>query len=172
MLRGLRSWIGFKQAGIAYQRPARLHGTSKYNLRKLCALALQGLTAFSTVPLRLASFIGLAMASFSLLFGFLVLLTRLFPRLTLFGYWIGANSGVATLACFLALVFSILFLCVGIMGEYLTVLLQEVKRRPTAVVESVVGELEKQAVATHVAHLSPETAERFVLRPEVMRRGF
>ncbi|PWU07266.1 MAG: glycosyltransferase [Terriglobia bacterium] len=171
MLRGLRSWVGFKQAGIPYDRPARLHGASKYSIRKLCALALQGLTAFSTIPLRLASFIGIGMAGFSLLFGIVVLLNRLLPHLTLFGFWIGANPGVTTLACFLAFVFSILFLSIGIIGEYLAVLLQEVKRRPTAVVESVVGDLEKHSLAAHVAHLPGEIAEQFVLAHEIMTRG-
>jgi len=171
MLRGLRSWVGFRQAGIRYHRPARLHGRSKYSLRKLFALALQGLTAFSTVPLRLASFIGLGMAGFSVLFGFLVLLNRLFPQVTVLGYWIGANPGVATLACFLALVFSILFLCVGIIGEYLAVLLHEVKRRPTAIVDSVLGDIQKNSLAVHVAQPLPGDPG-FAFDAETERGGF
>src|SRR4030095_7295439 len=58
LLRGLRSWVGFKQQGIPYHRPARLYGQTKYNLRKLFALALQGLIAFSRVPLPLAPTVG------------------------------------------------------------------------------------------------------------------
>ena len=150
MMRGLRSWIGFKQSGLSYDRPARLHGTSKYNLRKLCALALQGLVAFSNVPLRLASITGLLMGCFSMLFGVLVLVNRLFPTFTLLGYWVGANPGIATLSCFLAFVFSILFICVGIIGEYLIVLLQEAKGRPTAVVESVLGSAQMNDAVRHV----------------------
>src|SRR5207253_1769384 len=125
------SWIGFKQAGVSYDRPARMHGTSKYNLRKLCALALHGLVAFSNIPLRLASFTGLVMGLCSMLFGLIVVLNRLFPNFTVLGYWVGANPGTATLLCFLAFVFSILFVCIGIIGEYLIVLLQEAKGRPT-----------------------------------------
>jgi dolichol-phosphate mannosyltransferase len=153
MLRGLRSWVGFKQAGLSYRRPARLHGSSKYNLRGLLTLATQGLTAFSTIPLRLASIIGLAMAGFSVIFGALVVVNRFFPRFTIFGYWVGSSPGVTSLLCFLAFVFSILFTSIGIIGEYLGVLLQEVKRRPTAVVESVLGGLRKNAMAEHVTHL-------------------
>src|SRR5258708_23473966 len=111
MMRGLRSWVGFKQAGLSYRRPARLHGTSKYNLRKLFALALHGLIAFSNIPLRLASMVGILMGGGSLIFGSMVLLNRLFPRFTVFGYWVGANRGTATLLCFLAFVFGILFIC-------------------------------------------------------------
>ena len=154
MMRGLRSWIGFKQAGVSYDRPARMHGTSKYNLRKLCALALHGLVAFSNIPLRLAS-LGLVDSVLRglqtcLLFGLIVVLNRLFPNFTVLGYWVGANPGTATLLCFLAFVFSILFVCIGIIGEYLIVLLQEAKGRPTAVVESVLGTIQMNASVNHV----------------------
>ena len=141
MLRGLRSWVGFRQRGVIYDRPARLHGASKYNLRKLMALALQGLISFSNIPLRLASIMGVGMGLFSIVFGVLVLINRLFPKVTLFGYRVGANGGVATMLIFLAITFSILFLCLGIIGEYLVVLLHELKNRPTAIVDSVVGEM-------------------------------
>lgn len=161
MMRGLRSWIGFKQAGLSYDRPARLHGTSKYNLRKLVALALQGLIAFSNIPLRLASFMGLIMGVFSMVFGLFVLLNRLFRNFSVLGYWVGSNPGIATLLCFMALVFSILFLSIGIIGEYLVVLLQEVKRRPTAVVESVLGDIRKEAAVDHVI----QSTESEVLSP-------
>ena len=150
MMRGLRAWIGFKQAGLKYDRPARMHGTSKYSIRKLCALALQGLIAFSNVPLRLASLTGLLMGGFSMLFGLVVVLNRLFPSITVLGYWVGANPGVATMLCFLAFVFSILFVSLGIIGEYLIVLLQEAKGRPTAVVESVLGNLQMNIAVNHV----------------------
>ena len=139
MLRGLRSWVGFRQEGIIYDRPARLHGVSKYNLRRLIALALQGLISFSNIPLRFASLMGVGMGLFSIVFGIFVLINRLFPKFTLFGYSIGANGGLATLLIFLAFTFSILFLCLGIIGEYLVVLLHETKNRPTAIVDSVIG---------------------------------
>jgi polyisoprenyl-phosphate glycosyltransferase len=142
MLRGLRSWVGFRQAGIAYSRPARLRGSSKYNLRKLTALALQGLISFSNIPLRLASFMGVAMGFFSVLFGVLVLINRLFPRFTLLGYWVGANPGTASLLVFLSFTLSVLFVCLGIIGEYLVLLLQEIKKRPAAIVASVIGEMQ------------------------------
>jgi dolichol-phosphate mannosyltransferase len=141
MLRGLRSWVGFRQAGIAYSRPARARGASKYNLRKLAALALQGLISFSNIPLRLASVMGVAMGLFSVLFGILVFVNRLVPRFTLFGYWVGANPGISTLLVFLSFTLSVLFVCLGIIGEYLVLLLQEIKKRPAAIVASVVGDL-------------------------------
>src|ERR1035438_9544381 len=104
-------------------------------------LALLGLISFSTIPLRLASIIGVSMGLFSILFGVLILINRLFPRFSLLGYWVGANAGTATVLVFLAFALSVLFLCLGILGEYLIVLLQEIKKRPAGIVASVVGEV-------------------------------
>jgi dolichol-phosphate mannosyltransferase len=139
VMRGLRAWVGLKQSGISYDRPARLHGRTKYSFGKLWALAMQGLVAFSSVPLRLASIVGLSMGAFSTVFGVGVLINRLFPQLMPFPYWVGKNAGVATILVFVSLVSSILFLCLGIIGEYLVLMLEELKRRPTAVVAAALG---------------------------------
>jgi dolichol-phosphate mannosyltransferase len=111
---------------------------------------MQGLIAFSSIPLRLASIVGLVIAASSMLFGLLVLINRFFPRFTLLGYWVGANAGTTTILVFGAFITSILFLCVGIMGEYMIVMFQELKRRPTAVVDAVLGVSEKHETAIHV----------------------
>jgi polyisoprenyl-phosphate glycosyltransferase len=147
MLRGLRSWVGFRQSGIRYDRPARSRGTSKYNIPRLMGLALQGLISFSHIPLRLASFLGLGMGVFSILFGVLILVNRLWPQFTLFGFWVGTNAGVATILVFVAFTLSVLFVCLGIVGEYLIVLLQEIKGRPAAIVASGIGDLRPHEVA-------------------------
>jgi polyisoprenyl-phosphate glycosyltransferase len=141
MLRGLRSWVGLKQAGFAYERPARLHGVSKYNMNRLVLLALQGLIAFSSIPLRIAGFMGFLMGAFSMLVAVLVLVNRFYPEFTLFGYWVGTGRGTTTVVLFGAVMFSVLFLCLSIIGEYLIVLLEEVKRRPTGVVQTVIGDI-------------------------------
>jgi polyisoprenyl-phosphate glycosyltransferase len=145
MLRGLRSWVGFRQAGISYARPARLHGTSKYNMSRLIALALQGVISFSYIPLRLSSFIGLGMGLFSILFAAAVLINRMFPHFSIFGYRVGASPGVATILVFVSFALSVLFSCLGLIGEYLIVLLQESKKRPAAVVASLMGDLRPHA---------------------------
>jgi dolichol-phosphate mannosyltransferase len=150
MIRGLRAWVGFKQSGVRYDRPGRVHGESKYNIRRLCALALQGFISSSAIPLRLATLMGLSMAAFSLLFGVLVVINRVIPKFGVLGYWVGANEGLATLFVFLSLVVAILFLCLGIIGEYLIVMFQEIKGRPTAVVEAVVGGVRKNEHARHI----------------------
>ncbi len=101
------------------------------------------------------------MGLFSMLFGLFVLINRFYRNFTVLGYWVGANPGIATLLCFLALVFSILFISLGIIGEYLVVLLQEVKQRPTAVVESVLGDIRKDTTVSHVI----QSIESEVLSP-------
>lgn len=145
VLRGLRSWVGFRQAEIAVDRPDRKHGATKYNFFRLWSLAVSSLTGFSYVPLRVASMIGIAMGFFSLLLGGLFLLNRWIPQFTLFGYNIGANPGTTTIILFLAIISSMLFFCLGIMGEYLVVLVKEVKGRPTAIADRLIGDLPMQA---------------------------
>lgn len=132
--RGLRSWIGFKQTTLSYRRPPRQHGTSKYNVRRLTALAINNLVSFSTAPLRLATWVGLVMGIITLAAAGLFLLNRLFPSFSIFGYHIGANAGTATLVLYLSFIASALFFCMGIIGEYLAVIIKEVKKRPVTVV--------------------------------------
>jgi polyisoprenyl-phosphate glycosyltransferase len=132
--RGLRSWVGYKQTTVTYQRPPRRHGVTKYNLRRLTILAINNLVNFSTAPLRFATWVGVVMGVLTLVAAALFLLNRLVPSFTLFGYYVGANPGTATLVLYLSFISSALFFCLGIMGEYLAVIIKEVKRRPVAVV--------------------------------------
>jgi len=101
--------------------------------------------------LRMASLVGIMMAGFSVIFALLVLVNRFAPRFTFFSYWVGANPGTTTILIFGAFISSILFLCLGIIGEYLVVMLQEIKRRPTAIVQSVLGDVSKNAPGYSVA---------------------
>ena len=145
VLRGLRSWVGFRQCAVPVQRPRRKHGTTKYSMVRLCSLGLSSITGFSYVPLRLASMIGLGMAVLSLLLGGLFVLNRIFPRLTVLHYWIGASPGTTTIILILLAVSAMLFLCLGVLGEYLIVMLKELKRRPTAIARAVIGDLKSNA---------------------------
>jgi dolichol-phosphate mannosyltransferase len=138
--RGLRSWVGFKQTTVRYQRPPRLHGQSKYNLRRLTVLAMNNLVNFSTAPLRLATFVGLLMGVLTLCAAGLFLLNRIFPSFSIFGYYVGQNAGTATLVLYLSFSASAGFFCLGILGEYLAVVIKEVKKRPVAVVAEETGE--------------------------------
>lgn len=139
VLRGLRSWVGMKQGYVTYNRPHRGRGESKYNVVKLFGLATNALISFSNVPLRLASFVGVGMSAASVLLGVFLLINRFVPSFTLFGYYIGQNPGTTTIVILLLLIGSLLFLCLGIIGEYLGVVIKEVKRRPIAIIREQVG---------------------------------
>jgi dolichol-phosphate mannosyltransferase len=157
VLRGLRLWVGLKQGSVNYERPQRGKGQSKYSLLKLVALAMNSLTSFSNLPLRLASLVGLLMSGFSIVLGFLLLVNRFFPRFTIFHYYIGANPGTTTIAILLLFIGSLLFLCLGILGEYLGIVMKEVKRRPVAIVHQQIG-LKVQPLNTTLI-IDPKTME-------------
>ncbi|MCT0206231.1 glycosyltransferase family 2 protein [Synechococcus sp. CS-1332] len=137
-LRGLRSWVGLRQLGVSYSRPKRLLGKSRYNYSRLYLLAMKGVVGFSTIPLRIASFLSLGSGLFCALVAGLLMINRIFPAFTLFGYNIGANQGIATLAVMLLLVSSAILAALGIIGEYLAVVLVEVKQRPVSFISRII----------------------------------
>ncbi len=156
ILRGLRSWIGLKQGFHEYARPVRRLGKSKYNILKLTGLATDSLVSFSSAPLRLASIIGLTTSLLTALLGFILLINRLFPYFTLFNFWIGLSPGVTTIVLIVLFANSLTFFCLGILGEYLAVILREVKQRPEAIIFDKTGSLEKIAANPTVRELGEE----------------
>ncbi len=130
-LRGLRSWVGFRQIGVEYEREARYGGESKYTLSKLVRLALSGYIGFSAVPLRAAVWLGVSAAGA----GFLIAIWALTSKL-----W-----GVYTPRGWLSTVAVILFiggvqlLMLGVIGEYLSRVYDEVRQRPLYIVRSRIG---------------------------------
>nr|BCX01500.1 MAG: glycosyl transferase [Bacteroidota bacterium] len=124
-VRGLRSWAGFRQIGLPYARPARARGRSKYSWRRLFRLALDGLVAFSTVPLRLATWMGFFVSGVSFV-GIVLYLYRYFttPRV----------PGFTTLIIALLFLGGIQLITIGIIGEYIGRIYDEVKQRPLYVV--------------------------------------
>jgi dolichol-phosphate mannosyltransferase len=130
-LRGLRSWIGFKQIGVEYERDARHAGEPKYTLRKLIGLALSGYIGFSAMPLRLATWLGLASA----LTGFLVALWAVYTKIA--GIY-SPRGWVSTIAIIM-FIGGAQLLMLGVIGEYLSRVYDEVRRRPLYIVRSRVG---------------------------------
>ena len=128
-VRGIRSWVGFKQIGVPYERHARHAGAPKYTFRKLLYLALDGLISFSHMPLRIITLLGFTVSFLS----FLVALFYLVKKFTL-------GTGVPG---FTTLVVSIFFLAgiqlvtIGVIGEYIGRISDEVKRRPLYVARRV-----------------------------------
>jgi len=147
MLRGLRSWIGLSQKGFPYHRPRRNFGHSKYNFKKLFDLALLGFVGFSDAPLRLIGFSGVVVGLFSFVVMVAVIVNRIFPQFSLLGYWVGASPMAATLLVVFLFFMSLMFIFLGILGEYIRILLQEVKGRPIALVSGIVGDLPQTSFA-------------------------
>ncbi|WP_167629904.1 glycosyltransferase family 2 protein [Listeria valentina] len=130
-VRGQVSWIGFRQTEITYTRDARLYGETKYPLRKMVKLSLDGITSFSYLPLKLASYLG----SFTLGAGFLCLLVLLI-KWGVTGEQLSGTGGIAVL---LLILFGSCFLLLGIIGEYLARLFEDVKVRPRYIVDEANG---------------------------------
>lgn len=127
-LRGLRSWIGLRQVGVDVDRLERFAGNSKYSTRTLISLAFEGLFAFSRLPLRLATFLGFVTVLGGALYGLYVLISKL----------AGAPpQGFATLALLQIGLSGTLLLVLGVIGEYVGRIYDEVKRRPVYVVDRV-----------------------------------
>lgn len=130
-LRGLRSWVGFRQVGLAYERDRRFAGSSKYTFGRLVKLALDGLVSFSDLPLRLASFLGFGVAGVSILLGLYYLAKRLISGL--------GPAGFPTLIIAMLFLGGAQLITIGILGEYIGRILDEVKQRPLYIVEEVIG---------------------------------
>ena len=127
-VRGLRSWAGFKQIGVAYERDSRFAGVSKYNLIRLFQLAFDGIISFSSFPLKLASFLGVLSCLISLLLVVVIFLWRSF-HWVIFG--MAPNQAVGWTSLFSAVLFlsGIQMLLFGSIGEYLGRVFDEVKNR-------------------------------------------
>ena len=109
-VRGIRSWAGFKQKGLEYDREARHAGDSKYSFRKLVSLASDGILSFSYAPLRLATVTGFLISAFSFLLGAYFIIRRLM---------IGeAPQGFATLITSITFFSGVILLTLGVIGEY------------------------------------------------------
>jgi polyisoprenyl-phosphate glycosyltransferase len=131
-LRGLRAWIGFRQTAVPFEREPRFAGERKYTFRKSFNLAITGIVSFSPVPLRIATYLGLTVAGFALLMILVVIYWRLFrPAAPLIGYTI-----ITAAILFLA---AVQLLCLGILGEYLGRVYDEVKGRPIFTFKEVAG---------------------------------
>lgn len=125
-VRGLRTFVGFRQVGLDYDREARAAGRSKYPLHALVRLAVDGLVSFSGYPLRLVSYLGFLTAFVSLLLTVWVLSDAFYHH--------SAPRGWASLAVLLLFVGSIQLISLGIIGEYVRLIFLESKGRPTYIV--------------------------------------
>ena len=123
-LRGYVQNVGFKKTNIEYEARARVAGESKYSIKKLFIFSINTLLCFSNMPLKLGIYAGV----FSAALGVLVMVYTLCTRQ-------GAPSGYATIVVLLCFMFAMMFLLIGIIGEYIAILFTELKDRPVYIVE-------------------------------------
>ena len=129
-IRGMVSWLGYTQVPLPYDRKGRVAGTTKYPIKKMLRFALDGITSFSIVPLRIAS-------TFGITFGIAGLAGLLYA---LYSWAVGtAVSGWTSVIAAIFLLGGVQLLMLGIFGEYLGRLYMESKRRPLYLVDQVVG---------------------------------
>jgi len=125
-VRGMVAWIGFKQTAVIYDRPGRFAGETKYPLRKMLRFAIDGITSFSVVPLRLATWLGVTMSVLSVLYAIWAVVMHFGLNRTVPGW-------TATVVL-ISLLSSVQLLMIGILGEYVGRIYEEVKRRPLYIV--------------------------------------
>lgn len=131
-LRGLRSWVGFRQTSLVYERDARFAGEPKYTLKKLVKLAFDGIASYSYVPLRIAFVLGVLVSGFSFLLAAIYFLQRLLLDVYI-------PQGFTTLAILILFLGGIQLLSVGLIGEYIGRIYDEVKRRPEYIERESIG---------------------------------
>jgi len=121
-VRGLRSWVGLKQIGLEYERAARFSGTPKYTLGKLIKLAYDGLTSFSAIPLKLAMALGVCFTIAAFIAIVVLTVLKLTGRVELLGW--------TSLMVVILFTSGLQFILIGILGEYIGRISEEVKKRP------------------------------------------
>ena len=130
-MKGLFAWVGFRQATVYYDRHPRYAGKTKWNYWRLWNFAIEGITSFSTIPLKIWSYFGFVLAFFSFLYAlFLVIRTLMFGK-----DW----PGYASTMVVILFIGGIQLISLGVIGEYLGRVFTEVKKRPLYLVENSYG---------------------------------
>ncbi len=131
-VRGMVSWVGFKQGEVRYIRHERLAGETKYPLSKMIKFAIDGILSFSQAPLRLASALGLASSAVSFVFIVYGLVVKIMaPERTIAGW-----GSVFTAVLFVG---GVQLICLGVLGEYIGRIYEEIKNRPLYIVDEEVN---------------------------------
>ena len=128
-MKGLYAWIGFPQKAISYERQARFAGRSKWNYWQLWNLAIEGITSFTIVPLKLATYLGFVIAMIAFVYGLVIVLKAI-----VFGEIV---RGFPTIMSVMLLLGGVQLIVLGFIGEYLGRIFDETKQRPLYLLESV-----------------------------------
>ena len=130
-VRGLISWLGFRQTGVEFVREKRLAGETKYSMKKMFKLAWDGITAFSNAPLKLATYIGVSISAVSFLYLLVVICQKLFTDTTVQGW--------ASLVAISLFFNGVILIVLGIIGEYIRRIYDEAKGRPIYIISEKIG---------------------------------
>jgi glycosyltransferase involved in cell wall biosynthesis len=147
-VRGLVSWVGFRQVGILYSRDKRYAGDTKYPYRKMMKFALDGITSFSTVPLRLSTWLGYLASALAFLYACSVFVQKAL------GYTV---QGWATIMVGVLFLGGVQLICLGIIGEYIGRIYEESKQRPLYIVENKYRNPAPREVPASVGSPAPAT---------------
>lgn len=126
-MKGLFGWVGFEQVALPYHRQARVAGRSKFNLWRLWNFALEGVTSFSTAPLRVATYLGVFTAMLAFVYALWIVIKAMF--------WGDPVAGWPTMMTVILLLGGAQLMALGVIGEYLGRLYEESKRRPLYLVD-------------------------------------
>jgi len=138
-LRGLRTWCGFRQTSVEFERAERAAGVAQYTFKKSLRLAMDGMFSFSTVPLRLATWLGLAVSAAAFLGAVFTFCEKIFAdQFARFGFTPGPH-GIPTLVISILFLGGVQLICLGILGEYIGRIYEEVKGRPLWVIQDRAG---------------------------------
>lgn len=128
-MKGIFAWVGFRSITIEYKRPQRIAGSSKFNGWKLWNFALQGITGFGTLPLRIWTYIGFIVSFFAFIYASFLILRTLIMGVDLPGY--------ASLVVIILFLGGLQLIGVGILGEYVGRIYMESKRRPPFIIDEI-----------------------------------
>lgn len=126
-LRGMRAWVGFRQIGVEYERQGRIEGESGYTLRKLLKIAFDGIFSFSNIPIRFITLLGFTGLGVALLYSIYLLIIYFSHNIEVRGF--------TTIALLISFFGSLSLICLGIIGEYIVRIYDEVLNRPHSVIE-------------------------------------
>ena len=150
-MKGLFAWVGYKQIIVDYERDGRFAGDTKWNYWRLWNLALEGITSFSTAPLKLASYVGFGVAVSAFLYTAYV-----FVKAALVGDPVPGYPSLMVVVLFLG---GTQLMALGIIGEYLARVFVEVKQRPLYLVADVYSRAHRQSEQAPASHAAPERAQ-------------
>jgi glycosyltransferase involved in cell wall biosynthesis len=151
-MKGLFGWVGFEQVAIPYHREARLAGRSKFNAWRLWNFALEGVTSFSTAPLRVATYLGVMTALLAFVYALWIVIKALF--------WGDPVAGWPTMMTVILLLGGVQLMALGMIGEYLGRLYEESKQRPLYLVDRW-----RPAAGVSLGDIAPEGERPHAYRP-------